>query len=211
MTVRKVTRTMSNTRILIVDGSNVVMRCALGGELSSAQAVPTASNMIERATRVPQSSQSGPRQGVERRRALAALVALQAIGLPVAHRSGRTAPRADGLIRQPHLDNSSGTLALVRNLQSRQQHCTLHRRQLERRLQQPIHLAGSHRRLQSSGTSGPWKSVSPPSSSPDEPVTTEREQSQVLCPRCRRCPVKAEGNTADGCAIASTRTNLAGS
>jgi len=51
MTVRKVTRTMSNTRILIVDGSNVVMRCALGGELSSAQAVPTASNMIERATR----------------------------------------------------------------------------------------------------------------------------------------------------------------
>ena len=42
---------MSNTRILIVDGSNVVMRCALGGELSSAQAVPTASNMIERATR----------------------------------------------------------------------------------------------------------------------------------------------------------------
>ena len=51
MTVRKVTRTMSNTRILIVDGSNVVMRCALGGELSSAQAVPTASNMIERTTR----------------------------------------------------------------------------------------------------------------------------------------------------------------
>ena len=42
---------MSNTRLLIVDGSNVVMRCALGGELSSAQAVPTASNMIERATR----------------------------------------------------------------------------------------------------------------------------------------------------------------
>ena len=51
MTIRKVYRTMSNTRILIVDGSNVVMRCALGGELSSAQAVPTASNMIERATR----------------------------------------------------------------------------------------------------------------------------------------------------------------
>jgi 5'-3' exonuclease len=42
---------MSDTRLLLVDGSNVVMRCALGGDVPPAQAVPTATAMIERATR----------------------------------------------------------------------------------------------------------------------------------------------------------------
>ena len=52
MTASNVTRTMSDTtRLLIVDGTNVVMRCVLGGELSAVQAVPTASGMIERASR----------------------------------------------------------------------------------------------------------------------------------------------------------------
>jgi len=39
------------TRLLVVDGTNIVMRCSLGGEMSVAQSVPTASNMIERAAR----------------------------------------------------------------------------------------------------------------------------------------------------------------
>jgi len=37
--------------LLVVDGSNVVMRCAFGGELAPEAAVRTATNMIERATR----------------------------------------------------------------------------------------------------------------------------------------------------------------
>ena len=42
---------MSDTRLLLVDGSNVVMRCALGGDVPPGQAVPTATAMIERAAR----------------------------------------------------------------------------------------------------------------------------------------------------------------
>lgn len=39
------------SRILFIDGSNIIMRCALGGELAPAEAVKIATNMIERATR----------------------------------------------------------------------------------------------------------------------------------------------------------------
>ena len=38
-------------RLLIIDGSNVVMRCAFGGDIPPAQAVATATGLIERATR----------------------------------------------------------------------------------------------------------------------------------------------------------------
>lgn len=38
-------------RLLIVDGSNVVMRAAFGGDVAPRQAVPVASGMIERAAR----------------------------------------------------------------------------------------------------------------------------------------------------------------
>ena len=37
--------------LLLVDGSNVMLRCALGGELSPEQALPAATTMIERAAR----------------------------------------------------------------------------------------------------------------------------------------------------------------
>ena len=38
-------------RLFIVDGSNVVMRCALGGDIAPEPAVKTATNMIYRAAR----------------------------------------------------------------------------------------------------------------------------------------------------------------
>lgn len=38
-------------RLLLVDGTNLIMRCAFGGEIAPADAVPTATNMLHRAAR----------------------------------------------------------------------------------------------------------------------------------------------------------------